>query len=42
VVDTLGLLLVMAVSAAFADDGTFAREVLARLTADHRGRLGLL
>ena len=42
VVDTLGLLLVVAVSAASADDGTFAPEVLGRLTAEHRTRLGLL
>ena len=42
VVDTLGLLLVAAVSAASADDGTFAPEVLARLTPEHTSRLGLL
>jgi putative transposase len=42
VVDTLGLLLVVAVSAASADDGTFAPEVLGRLTAEHRSRLGRL
>jgi putative transposase len=42
IVDTLGLLLVVAVSAASADDGTFAPEVLGRLTAEHRSRLGLL
>src|SRR6185503_17598732 len=42
VVDTLGLLLVVVVSAASADDGTFAPEVLGRLTAEHRSRLGLL
>jgi putative transposase len=42
VVDTLGLLLVVAVSAASADDGTFAPEVLGRLTAEHRGRLELV
>jgi putative transposase len=40
VVDTLGLLLVVVVSAASADDGTFAPEVLGRLTAEHRSRLG--
>ena len=39
VVDTLGLLLV---SAASADDGTFAPEVLRRLTAEHRTRLELV
>jgi transposase len=39
VVDTLGLLLAVAVSAASADDGTFAPEVLGRLTAEHRTRL---
>ncbi len=42
VVDTLGLLLVVVVSAASADDGTFAPEVLRRLTAEHRTRLGLI
>src|SRR5262249_59186686 len=42
IVDTLGLLLVVVVSAASADDGTFAPEVLGRLTAEHRSRLGLL
>jgi putative transposase len=42
VVDTLGLLLVVVVSAASADDGTFAPEVLGRLTAEHRGRLELI
>ena len=42
VVDTLGLLLVVVVSAASADDGTFAPEVLSRLTAEHRSRLGLI
>jgi putative transposase len=42
VVDTLGLLLVVVVSAACADDGTFAPEVLGRLTAEHTGRLELL
>jgi putative transposase len=39
VVDTLGLLLVVAVTAASADDGTTAPEVLGRLTAEHRDRL---
>jgi putative transposase len=42
IVDTLGLLLVVVVSMASADDGTFAPEVLARLTAEHRTRLKLL
>jgi putative transposase len=42
VVDTLGLLLVVVVSVASADDGTFAPEVLARLTAEHRTRLEVL
>src|SRR3954452_19186579 len=42
VVDTLGLLLVVVVSAASADDGTFAPEVLGRLTAEHRARLELI
>ena len=41
-VDTLGLLLVVVVSAASADDGTFAPEVLGRLTAEHRSRLELI
>ena len=38
-VDKLGLLLVVVVSVASADDGTFAPEVLGRLTAEHRSRL---
>jgi putative transposase len=42
IVDTLGLLLVVAVSAASADDGTFAPEVLGRLSAEHCSRLELL
>jgi transposase len=42
VVDTLGLLLVVLVTAASADDGTAAPEVLGRLTAEHRSRLELL
>jgi putative transposase len=42
IVDTLGLLLVAAVSAASADDGTHAPQVLARLTAEHRSRLELV
>lgn len=39
VVDTMGLLLVVVVSAASADDGTFAPRVLSRLSAEHRTRL---
>ena len=39
VVDTLGLLLVVVVSAASADDGTLAPEVLRRLSAEHLSRL---
>jgi len=39
IVDKLGLLLVVVVSVASADDGTFAPEVLGRLTAEHRARL---
>ena len=39
VVDTLGLLLVVVVSAASADDGTFAPEVLRRLSAEQAVRL---
>jgi putative transposase len=39
IVDTLGLLLVVVVSAASADDGTYAPEVLRRLTAEHTSRL---
>ena len=42
IVDTLGLLLVVVVTAASADDGTVAPEVLGRLTAEHRSRLGLV
>ena len=38
-VDKLGLLLVVVVSAASADDGPFAPEVLGRLTAEHQTRL---
>jgi putative transposase len=38
-VDKLGLLLVVVVSVASADDGTFAPEVLSRLTAEHQSRL---
>ena len=42
VVDALGLLLVVVVSAASADDGTFAPEVLGRLTVEHRTRRELI
>src|SRR5262245_39214112 len=42
VVDTLGLLLMVVVSAASAADGTFAPEVLGRLTAEHYSRLELV
>lgn len=42
VVDTLGLLLVVAVTAASADDGTTAPEVLGRLSEEHGSRLELL
>jgi putative transposase len=42
IVDTLGLLLVVVVSAASADDGTHAPEVLGELTAEHRSRLELV
>jgi putative transposase len=38
VVDTPGLLLVVVVSAASADDGTYAPEVLRHLTPEHRSR----
>jgi putative transposase len=38
-VDQLGLLLVVLVTVASADDGTIAPEVLGRLTAEHRTRL---
>jgi putative transposase len=38
-VDKLGLLVVAVVSVAAADDGTFAPNVLGRLTAEHRTRL---
>lgn len=40
IVDSLGLLLVVLVTAASADDGTTAPRVLGRLTAEHRSRLG--
>jgi putative transposase len=39
VVDKLGLLLVVVVSVASADDGTFAPAVLGQLSAEHRSRL---
>ena len=39
IVDTLGLLLVVLVTVASADDGTSAPEVLSRLTVEHRTRL---
>jgi putative transposase len=39
VVDKLGLLLVVLVTAASADDGTVAPDVLGRLTAEHQSRL---
>jgi len=42
IVDTLGLVLVVMVTAASADDGTVAPEVLSRLTAEHRSRLELI
>jgi putative transposase len=38
-VDKLGLLLVVVVSVASADDGTFAPKVLGRLTTEHQTRL---
>lgn len=39
IVDTLGLLMVVAVTVASADDGTIAPEVLGRLTPTHQTRL---
>jgi putative transposase len=39
IVDKLGLLLVVVVSVASADDGTFAPKVLGQLTTEHRSRL---
>ncbi len=39
IVDKLGSLLVVVVSVASADDGTFAPEALGRLTTEHRSRL---
>jgi putative transposase len=42
IVDTLGLLLVVVVTVASADDGTIAPKVLGQLTAEHRSRLELV
>jgi len=42
IVDTLGLLLVVLVTVASADDGTTAPLVLARLTAEHTSRLEVI
>jgi transposase len=42
IVDTLGLLLLAVVSSASADDGTYAPQVLNRLTAEHCERLGTI
>src|SRR5215218_6667974 len=42
IVDTLGLLLVVLVTVAAADDGTTAPEVLGRLTAEHTRRLEVI
>src|SRR3954463_9353464 len=42
IVDTLGLLIVVLVTIASADDGTIAPEVLRKLTAEHLTRLKLL
>src|SRR3954469_10703461 len=39
IVDTLGLVLVVLVTVASADDGTISPEVLGRLTTDHQARL---
>ena len=39
IVDTLGLLVVVLVTVASADDGTIAPEVLGRLTTEHQTRL---
>jgi putative transposase len=41
-VESLGLLLVVLVTVANADDGTKAPEVLARLTAEHQSRLEVI
>src|SRR5947209_5600285 len=40
VVDSLGLMVVVLVTAASADDGATAPQVLTKLTAEHRSRLG--
>jgi putative transposase len=42
IVDSLGLLLVVLVTSASADDGTTAPRVFGRLTAEHRSRLGVV
>jgi putative transposase len=42
IVDTLGLLLVVAVTSAALDDGTSAPRVLCRLSAAHRSRLQVI
>ncbi len=42
VVEPLGLLLVVVVTVASADDGTIAPKVLGQLTAEHRSRLELV
>ena len=42
IVDTLGLLLVVLVTVASADDGTTAPEVWGRLTAEHQSRLEVI
>jgi putative transposase len=42
VVDSLGLLLVVLVTVANADDGTTAPKVLTRLTAEHQSRLEVI
>jgi putative transposase len=42
IVDVLGLVLVVLVTVASADDGTTAPEVLAKLTAEHRSRLEVI
>src|SRR3954466_14309779 len=42
IVDTLGLVIVVLVTVASADDGTIAPEVLSLLTAEHLSRLELL
>lgn len=42
ITDVLGLLLTVVVSAASADDGTFAPQVLSQLTTEHRSRLEVI